>query len=31
MGLRFAFLVGAGLACLIYFMRLWIPDSSRWR
>jgi len=29
-GWRFAFLVGAGLACLIYFMRLWIPESPRW-
>jgi MFS family permease len=29
-GWRIAFLGGAVLACLIYFMRLWIPESPRW-
>ena len=29
-GWRLGFLIGAGLACLIFFMRLWIPESPRW-
>jgi MFS family permease len=29
-GWRVAFFVGAMLAALIYFMRLWIPESPRW-
>ena len=29
-GWRVAFLGGAALACLIYYMRLWIPESPRW-
>jgi len=29
-GWRLAFLIGAGLACLIFLMRLWIPESPRW-
>jgi MFS family permease len=29
-GWRIAFFGGAVLACLIYFMRLWIPESPRW-
>jgi MFS family permease len=29
-GWRYAFLGGATLACVIYFMRLWIPESPRW-
>ena len=29
-GWRFAFFVGAMLAAVIYFMRLWIPESPRW-
>src|SRR5262245_5760746 len=30
LGWRVAFLIGAGLACLIFLMRLWIPESPRW-
>src|SRR5436309_6431291 len=30
LGWRLAFLIGAGLACLIFLMRLWIPESPRW-
>jgi MFS family permease len=30
LGWRLAFLIGASLACLIFFMRLWIPESPRW-
>jgi hypothetical protein len=30
MGWRVAFFVGAMLAAIIYFMRLWIPESPRW-
>jgi len=30
LGWRVAFLVGAALACVVYFMRLWIPESPRW-
>jgi MFS family permease len=29
-GWRIAFFVGAVLAIVIYFMRLWIPESPRW-
>jgi len=29
-GWRLAFLIGAGLALAIFFMRLWIPESPRW-
>lgn len=29
-GWRLGFLIGAGLACAIFFMRLWIPESPRW-
>src|SRR5216684_5062700 len=29
-GWRVAFFVGAMLAAVIYFMRLWIPESPRW-
>jgi MFS family permease len=29
-GWRIAFFVGAMLAAVIYFMRLWIPESPRW-
>jgi MFS family permease len=29
-GWRVAFFVGAALAGVIYFMRLWIPESPRW-
>jgi MFS family permease len=29
-GWRVAFFGGAALACGIYFMRLWIPESPRW-
>jgi MFS family permease len=30
MGWRIAFFGGAVLACFIYLMRLWIPESPRW-
>src|SRR5262249_53200652 len=30
LGWRFAFLIGAGLASLIFLMRFWIPESPRW-
>jgi MFS family permease len=30
MGWRLAFLIGASLALVIFFMRLWIPESPRW-
>ena len=29
-GWRLAFLIGAGLAVVIFFMRLWLPESPRW-
>jgi MFS family permease len=29
-GWRLAFLIGASLAFVIFFMRLWIPESPRW-
>jgi MFS family permease len=29
-GWRLAFLIGATLAVIIFFMRLWIPESPRW-
>jgi MFS family permease len=29
-GWRIAFLIGAALALVIFFMRLWIPESPRW-
>jgi MFS family permease len=30
MGWRLAFLIGATLSIVIFFMRLWIPESPRW-
>jgi MFS family permease len=30
LGWRLAFLTGAALACLIFLMRFWIPESPRW-
>src|SRR3954462_11633927 len=30
LGWRLAFLIGAMLAVVIFFMRLWIPESPRW-
>src|SRR2546423_1073341 len=29
-GWRAAFLIGALLACIVFFMRLWLPESPRW-
>ena len=29
-GWRLGFLIGSGFACMIFFMRLWIPESPRW-
>jgi MFS family permease len=29
-GWRAAFLIGAILACIVFFMRLWLPESPRW-
>src|SRR5205085_10984079 len=29
-GWRAAFLIGAALALVIFFMRLWLPESPRW-
>ena len=29
-GWRFAFFIGAALALVIFFMRMWIPESPRW-
>ena len=29
-GWRLAFLIGAALAAVIFFMRMWIPESPRW-
>ena len=30
LGWRFAFLIGAGLGLIVFFMRMWIPESPRW-
>jgi len=30
LGWRMAFMIGAGLALVIFFMRLWLPESPRW-
>ncbi|MBX6327676.1 MAG: MFS transporter [Pseudolabrys sp.] len=30
LGWRMAFLIGAGLALVIFFMRFWLPESPRW-
>src|SRR6185295_9979737 len=30
LGWRLAFLIGALLAVVIFFMRLWVPESPRW-
>jgi MFS family permease len=30
MGWRAAFLIGSGLSVVIFFMRMWIPESPRW-
>jgi MFS family permease len=30
LGWRLAYLIGAGLGLVIFFMRLWIPESPRW-
>jgi MFS family permease len=29
-GWRLGFLIGALLACVIFFMRMWLPESPRW-
>ena len=29
-GWRAAFLIGALLALIVFFMRLWLPESPRW-
>src|SRR5215217_1611086 len=29
-GWRLAFLIGAGLGLIIFFMRIWLPESPRW-
>ncbi|HVY00463.1 MAG TPA: MFS transporter [Pseudorhodoplanes sp.] len=29
-GWRLAFFIGAGLAVIVFFMRLWLPESPRW-
>jgi MFS family permease len=29
-GWRLAFLIGAGLALVVFFMRMWLPESPRW-
>ena len=29
-GWRLGFLLGASLALLIFFMRIWLPESPRW-
>ena len=29
-GWRLAFLIGAGLGLIVFFMRLWLPESPRW-
>jgi MFS family permease len=30
LGWRLAFLIGAGLGLVVFFMRMWIPESPRW-
>ena len=30
LGWRLAFLIGAALGCVVFAMRLWIPESPRW-
>jgi MFS family permease len=30
LGWRLAFLIGAALGCVIFLMRLWLPESPRW-
>jgi len=30
LGWRLAFLLGAGVGAVVFFMRLWIPESPRW-
>src|SRR5258707_537731 len=30
LGWRLAFLIGAALALIIFFMRMWLPESPRW-
>jgi MFS family permease len=30
LGWRLAFLIGAALALVVFFMRLWLPESPRW-
>jgi MFS family permease len=30
LGWRLAFLIGAGLALIIFVMRMWVPESPRW-
>ena len=30
LGWRFAFFIGAALGLIIFFMRLWLPESPRW-
>jgi MFS family permease len=30
LGWRLAFLIGAGIGLVVFFMRMWIPESPRW-
>jgi MFS family permease len=30
LGWRFAFLIGAALGLVVFFMRMWLPESPRW-